>query len=342
MRFSLVSALVAGAFLSGACSAEAATGTIDNGPFPDDLNGSNYTYPYSVKVFRFKNQLQNLEMAFMDIKPSCSPNGKTAVLLHGKNFCGPTWQGTIKVLASAGYRVIAPDQIGFCKSSKPTDYQFSLNQLAWNTRGLLDTLGIGNVTVIGHSLGGMLTTRFGLQYPETVDKMVLVDAVGLEDYVEKGVPYISIDDQYKQEASSTYESIKAYESKFYYVDQWQPAYDVWVKMLVNIYYGSKREAFLRCQAKIVDMVLTGPVAHYFGDLKPRTLVIVGDKDKTAIGAQWAPPEVAAKLGHFDELGPEVAGQIPNSDLRQFADLGHAPQISDPANFHRVLLAWLSG
>ncbi|TQS32173.1 hypothetical protein Golomagni_07518, partial [Golovinomyces magnicellulatus] len=318
----------------------AAKGTIDKGPFPNDLNGSNYTYPYPVEVFRFTSQLEKLEMAFMDIKPTCKPNGKTAVLLHGKNFCGPTWQGTIKVLTSVGYRVIAPDQIGFCKSSKPTDYQFSLNQLAFNTRGLLDALKLDKVTVIGHSLGGMLTTRFGLQYPDFIEKMVLVDAVGLEDYVQKGVPYISVDDNYKQEASSTYESIKAYEQQFYYVNEWKPAYDVWVKMLVNIYNGSQREGFLRCQAKIVDLVLTSPVAHYFGDLKPRTLVIVGDKDKTAIGAQWAPPEVAAKLGHFDELGPYVAGQIHNSTLIQFPDLGHAPQISAPQRFHAALVGWL--
>ena len=63
-------------------------------------------------------------MAYMDVKPA-RPNGRTAVLLHGKNFCGATWQGTIAALTDAGYRVIAPDQIGFCKSSKPAQYQFS-------------------------------------------------------------------------------------------------------------------------------------------------------------------------------------------------------------------------
>lgn len=343
MRFSLASAVSALAAFAGVSSALqiAANGTIDNGPFPEDLNGSNFTYPFPVKVFRFTSQLQELEMAFMDIKPSCKANGKTAVLFHGKNFCGPTWNTTIRALANKGYRVIAPDQIGFCKSSKPLNYQFSTNQLVYNTRGMLNALNIGNVTVIGHSLGGMLGIRFALQYPDTVDEMAIVDAVGLEDYVEKGVPYISVDDNYKQEASSTYASIKAYEQQFYYVGQWDPSYDVWVNMLVNIYNGSQREGFLRCQARIVDLVLTSPIAHYFADIKPRMLLIVGDKDKTAIGAQWAPPAVAAKLGHFDQLGPEVIAQVPDGTLIQFADLGHAPQISDPKDFHAALLGWLS-
>jgi hypothetical protein len=46
-------------------------------------------------------------MAYMDVKPD-NPNGHTMVLLHGKLFCAATWEGTIKVLSAAGYRVIAP------------------------------------------------------------------------------------------------------------------------------------------------------------------------------------------------------------------------------------------
>ncbi len=64
-------------------------------------------------------------MAFLDWPATATPNGTTVVLLHGKNFCAATWGDTARGLAAAGYRVIAPDQIGFCKSSKPTGYQYS-------------------------------------------------------------------------------------------------------------------------------------------------------------------------------------------------------------------------
>src|SRR3954467_5914080 len=77
-----------------------------------------FAYPWPVVLYRFRSQGQDLQMAYMDIKPA-RPNGRVAVLLHGKNFCAATWQATITGLADAGYRVIAPDQIGFCKSSKP-------------------------------------------------------------------------------------------------------------------------------------------------------------------------------------------------------------------------------
>ncbi|KAM5369904.1 hypothetical protein ACJZ2D_008805 [Fusarium nematophilum] len=318
-----------------------AKGVIYQGSLPDDLNGSNYTYPWPVKLFRFTSQLQELEMAFMEVLPRCRSNGKTALLLHGKNFCGPTWEGTIRALGRKGYRVIAPDQVGFCKSSKPSAYQFSLHQLAWNTRGLLEALNIGNVTVIGHSMGGMLAARYSLQYPETVDEMVMVNAVGMEDYVQKGVPYVSIDNTLTTELASSYSSIRGYEQATYYMGEWKEEYDKWVKMLVNIYYGSERDNYVRNQAQIVDMVLTQPVVHYFKDIQARTLVAVGTEDSTAIGASWAPREVAAKLGHFDVLGREVAGLIPNGQVLEFPGLGHAPQISQPDRFHEALKEWLS-
>lgn len=344
LRF--VSALLATvASASASNAARAGKGTILTGPFTSDLNGSNFTYPYPVQLYRFISQGREVEMAFMDVPPTpsrCRPTPcKTAVLLHGKNFCGATWQGTIAALSKAGYRVIAPDQVGFCKSSKPDWYQYSLHQFASNTADLLDALGIsGGVSVIGHSLGGMLATRFGLMYPDRAAEVVLVNAIGLEDYTAKGVPYVTPDVTQANEAASTYQSIRGYEQAAYYLGSWSEAYDVWVKMLVNIYYGSQRDAFVRIQARIVDLVLTQPIAHEFSRLQPRTLLMIGEKDITAIGAQWSPPEVAAKLGKFDKLGPYVLSQLPRGTLIRFPDLGHAPQISSPTLFHEKLLGWL--
>ncbi|KAM3565304.1 hypothetical protein ARSEF4850_001486 [Beauveria asiatica] len=104
MRFSLSRLAASGLLCAGLVVRAQANCSVDNGPFEEDLNGSNFTYPHPVKLSRFHNQLQDLEMACMDIAPSCHPppNGKTAVVLHGKNFCGPTWGATIDVLASIG------------------------------------------------------------------------------------------------------------------------------------------------------------------------------------------------------------------------------------------------
>lgn len=69
---------------------------------------------YPLHHFAFHSQGQALQMGYMDVAPTDTANGHTAVLLHGKNFCAATWGDSIKVLSEAGYRVVAPDQIGFC------------------------------------------------------------------------------------------------------------------------------------------------------------------------------------------------------------------------------------
>jgi hypothetical protein len=67
--------------------------------FGPELQG--FDYPWPVQHFRFSSQRQELDMAYMDVKPS-QANGRTAVLLHGKNFCAATWQATIAALSQAG------------------------------------------------------------------------------------------------------------------------------------------------------------------------------------------------------------------------------------------------
>ncbi len=137
-----------------------------------------FDYPYPIQNFAFESQGKPLEMGFMDVPPSAKANGRSIVLMHGKNFCAATWEGSINALSAAGYRVIAPDQIGFCTSSKPDNYQYSFQQLATNTHDLLRKLGIQKATLLGHSTGGMLATRYALQYPEQVEQLALVNPIG--------------------------------------------------------------------------------------------------------------------------------------------------------------------
>lgn len=337
-------------------STGSADGYIDDGPQPFDLNGSNFTYPYPVKVYKFTSQRQDVEMAFMDVLPSSSTtnttststsnsiDAKTAVLLHGKNFCAATWNETIRQLTGAGYRVIAPDQVGWCKSTKPAAYQFTFQQLARNTHSLLQRLSqSAPVTVVGHSTGGMLAARYALMYPADTAALVMVNPLGLEDWAAAGVPYNDVDLGAATENATTWASIRAYEQATYYVGAWDAdRYDVWVSMLAGVYRGSERARFVWNQAQTTDMIYTQPVLYELGALEvPRTLLMIGDRDNTAIGKAWSPPAVQAVIGNYSVLGPRAASLIPNSTLVQFPDLGHAPQIQDPDWFHQELLGWLA-
>ena len=309
----------------------------DSGPaYGPELEG--FDYPYPVHRFKFMSQGLPLQMAYMDVPGDpAHANGRTAVLLHGKNFCAATWGPTIKTLSNAGYRVVAVDQIGFCKSSKPEHYQYSFQQLARNTQALLTSVGVTRETVIGHSTGGMLGIRYALMYPKQTEQLVLVDPIGLEDWKAKGVPSLSIDQWYANELKTTAASIRAYEKKTYYVGQWKPAYEPWVQMLAGMYRGPGKQIVAWNSAALYDMIYTQPVVYELPLLQPPTLLIVGDKDTTAIGAQFAPPALRANLGHYHELAQAAERAIPHVTLVEFPDYGHAPQMEDPDAFHKVLL-----
>lgn len=303
-----------------------------------NLQGFDYAFP--VHDYRFSSQRQDMTMAYLDVAPTGAANGQTAVLLHGKNFCAGTWESTITALTQAGYRVIAPDQIGFCKSSKPAAYQFSFQQLARNTRALLLSLRIEHAIMIGHSTGGMLAIRYALMYPDATDRLVLVDPIGLEDWKAKGVPSISVDEWYARELKTSAAGIHAYEQQTYYAGQWRPEYDRWVDMLAGMNAGPGKAAVAWNSALLYDMIYTQPVVYELGAVQPRTLLIVGDKDNTAIGKDLAPPDVRSTLGNYPVLAQHAAAAIPHATLIRFAELGHAPQLSDPAAFHASLLQWL--
>ena len=309
-------------------------------PATYDAELSGFTYPHPVEHFTFTSQGQPLQMAYMDVKPA-KPNGKTVMLMHGKNFCGATWEQTITTLSDAGYRVVVPDQIGFCKSSKPQHYQFSFQQLAANTHALLEKLDVQHLTVMGHSMGGMLSTRYALMYPQQVEQLVLVNPIGLEDWKALGVPYQGIDAAYQGELKTDADSIRAYQRSTYYAGQWKPEYDRWVNMLAGMYAGPDKQKVAWDQALTTDMVFTQPVVYEFPHLKMPTLLLIGGKDNTAIGKAQAPADLKPKLGRYEELGKRTAAAIPQATLVEFPALGHSPQIQDPAAFHQALMGWLA-
>lgn len=300
-----------------------------------------FDYPYPVQTYAFASQQQQLDMAYLDVAPVGRPNGHTVVLLHGKNFCAATWESSIVALSKAGYRVVAPDQIGFCKSSKPHSYQFSLGQLAANTHALLQNLGIAKAIVIGHSMGGMLAMRYALMYPQDTAQLVLVNPIGLEDWKAVGVPWRSVDAWYQKELATDFDSIRKYQMDVYYAGTWQPAFARWARMQAGMFAGPGKAQVAWDQALTDDMIYSQPVVHELARISVPTTLFIGLKDRTAIGKDLAPAEIKPTLGNYPVLGRRAAAAIPGATLVEFADLGHSPQVQDPPRFNAALLKALS-
>jgi len=328
----ILPAAVLSLFLSSAALAE----TPSYGP---QLQG--FDYPYPLKHYAFNSQGEALQMGYMDVAPLGHKNGQTVVLMHGKNFCAATWGDTIKALIGKGYRVIAPDQIGFCTSTKPGHYQYSFQQLATNTHELLKSMNIKKAVIVGHSTGGMLATRYSLMFAPEVSKLVMVNPIGLEDWKAKGVPYRTVDEWYDRELKTSAQSIREYELKTYYVNRWKPEYDRWVDMLAGLNNGPGHKLVAWNSALIYDMIFTQPVVYEFKNLQVPTTLMIGTSDTTAIGSDIAPAVVKAKLGNYKVLGKQEAKLIPHGRLVEFKGLGHAPQMEEPEKFNAALLKILS-
>jgi len=295
-----------------------------------------FPYPHPVQYFAVTMESQQLQMAYMDIPPAGPANGRTVLLLHGRNFGGYYWEGTIEFLSKAGYRVVVPDQIGFGKSSKP-DIGLSFHGLAHNTRVLLDRLDIERTVVIAHSMGCMLGARFALMYPERVDRLVLEGPIGLEDYRLK-VPYATNDELAGEAAAMTREGI----DRFYrsYFVQWRPQFQVYADVQYRWTLGPEADRLNRVAAHTYQMAYEQPVVYELPRLSARTLIIAGQTDRSAIGRNRVPAEVRETMGRFTELVPAAAQSMRDATPVILNGVGHIPHLEAPERFHAALLSFL--
>lgn len=289
----------------------------------------NVKYPYPVKYFPISTEGQDIKMAYMDVAPTSSANGKTAILFHGKNFGGYYWTNVIKALTNIGYRVIVPDQIGFGKSSKAFIH-YSFHQMAaWNKK-LLDTLGVQKTVVLGHSMGGMLATRFALMYPERTEKLLLENPIGLEDY-KTFIPYINTAQQYQTELKSTAESIRKYYQGSYFT-YWKPEYEYLVNIAGGVTNSSDYPRWAKVAALTYTMIYEQPVVYEFQNLKVPTVLFIGKEDKTIVGKALLTPDQQALHGQYKFLGKQTAAKIIGAKIIEFDACGHIPHIEIPTEF----------
>jgi pimeloyl-ACP methyl ester carboxylesterase len=252
-------------------------------PYGIALEG--FPYPYPVSFFPLVQEGEPLRMAYMDVPPKGEANGHSVLLLHGRNFPASYWQGAIEALTAEGYRVIAPDQIGFNKSSKPA-FDLHFDQLAANTAALLDALNIDELSIMGHSMGGMLSVRFARAYPQRVDKLVLVAPIELEDY-RLFVPSFPVDKLMEIEESVTAGSYRNQLMQGYSLTLSEDAIAPYVAARTRIKGSAEYPRWLRSFVNSALMVWREPVVHEIPLLGQKVLFVIGENDRLAPGRDFA-------------------------------------------------------
>jgi len=248
--------------------------------------------------------------------------GFPVVLVHGYTGNSRNWALTAPPLAER-FRVISLDLRGHGLSAKPSgEDDYALETMASDVYELLNSLGISECALVGHSMGGMVSQLLILEHPEVVRALVLVDTAG---EVPKGLLY----DERRKQRQRLVELARTDGLEAVFEEQLKvtpipdaikanPQYiDVWRQQFLM----TSREAYIACANGMSSRL------SLLGDLSAvavPTLIVCGEHDEP-----------------FLEPSRDMHKAIPASEMIIIAGAGHGPQMETPGEFNRVLMGFLS-
>jgi 4,5:9,10-diseco-3-hydroxy-5,9,17-trioxoandrosta-1(10),2-diene-4-oate hydrolase len=249
------------------------------------------------------------------------------VLIHGLGGYVENWLSSFNALA-AQHRVYALDLPGHGRTDKLMDISYRIADLAQFVEDFMAVLKIEHAHVVGHSLGGAVSTRLVLVHPAVVDKLILVASGGLGKEVGSMLRIASIpllgDLLTRPSLSGSAQSAK--------ILVYDPAVMTNELIKENFQMASlpgAQQAFLktlRANGSLFGQVKSnyGPNVYGLPSIKKPVLVIWGQQDQVVPVAH---ADVAAK-------------NIPNVRMHLLDKCGHAPMLEHPQVFNELLLEFL--
>ena len=257
--------------------------------------------------------------------------GPVVVLVHGIASSSRTWLSVLPALAER-YTVIAPDLLGHGLSGKPRG-DYSLGAYASGIRDLLSVLGLARATVVGHSLGGGIAMQFAYQFPQSIERLVLVDSGGLGNEVSlllraatlPGAEYV-LPLLFGPVARTTGSTVGRIAGRFGI--KGSANVRSMAESFASLGDGDARRAFVHTARSVIDPSGQRVDARdrlYLSEGIP-TLLVWGERDSII-------PVAHGRAAH--EL-------MPHSRLEVFPGAGHFPFNDDPDRFARVVDDFITG
>ncbi len=254
--------------------------------------------------------------------------GPVLLLIHGMAGSLENWREVIEPLAR-NHTVIAPDLPGHGGSGGGRG-DYSLGAHAASLRDLLVTLGHDRVTVVGHSLGGGIAMQFAYQFPETIERLVLVSSGGLGPEVNPVLRAAALPgaDLFIAATASAGRAVGSTLGRGLSAIGLRPTADVAevARGYASLADPDRRAAFLATLRGVVDVggqVVNAADRLYLAADIP-VLIMWGDHDPII-------PVHHAEHAH---------DAMPGSRLVIFEDVGHLPQLEAPLRFVGALDAFL--
>ena len=321
----LAALAAAAAALSSAAAIHAQAPSLPSSPPADwgpvSINLEDVPYPHPVSFLEQELFGQIVRLAYMDVAPAGATNGRTVVLLHGGSYYGWYWEHTIEALRAEGYRVVVVDRLGWGRSSKPI-LPYSLNLFAANTRAILDHLGIGEVAVVGHSIGGQDASRYAFLYPETTTHFVMVNPVGISDSRE-GREWREPSWGSAPDLQQVYESILRRESTR--VVEWKPEFLEHVRISYGQYLSGEWPRLSHVRSLAGSARSMDTVVHDWPQMETKGAIISGAQDGPNFPAQ----------------ARAAVDALQNAELVLFPNAGHNPHVEIPEQFNAELIRFLA-
>jgi pimeloyl-ACP methyl ester carboxylesterase len=256
-------------------------------------------------------------------------SGPVLLLVHGMAGTCDNWESVVEPLAMK-HTVIAPDFPGH-GSSAPGGGDYSLGGLAGGLRDLLLTLGHERATLVGHSLGGGVAMQFTYQFPEMVERLVLVSSGGLGPDVSPVLRAAALPgaDLFISATAGVGSRVGSVLGRGLGAIGLRPNADVAevARGYATLSDPERRKAFLATLRSVVGTEGQRVAALdrlYLAEALP-LLIVWGDND----------PIIPV------DHARETHAQLSASRLEVFEDTGHVPQLERPGRFIAVLERFLA-
>jgi pimeloyl-ACP methyl ester carboxylesterase len=252
--------------------------------------------------------------------------GSNIILLHGGNGSIEFWLYNISVLAQ-NHRVYAFDMVGSGRSDYP-DASYSLTYQSEFLEGFMVALSIDSATLIGNSMGGAVALQFARLYPHRVDRLVLVDAMGLGREISLGIRLITLPAIINLLRPRRWMIPFMLKSNFYNGRDLPPK---WIELRYSIFAIPGRNQVIlnlgqsNFNLRGVRPEVYQPIVDSLAQITQSTLIIWGDRDRI----------IPVKHAHI------AAAKLPNCQLQIFPNCGHHPYLEYPDRFNRSVLEFCS-
>lgn len=254
---------------------------------------------------------------------------ETIILVHGLASNAGFWRYNIPEL-SKKYRVIAVDLPGYGKSQKG-NYNYSMSFYADQIKKLIETLKLKNVIYVGHSMGGQIGIKLAINYPESLNKLILASPAGFEEFQQGEGDWLRSVMTMKGVKSTTEEGIRRNLAMNFYswADQWE-----WmVEERVRMRKASDFDEFAYTVVNCVNGMLDEPTFNKLSLIKTPTLVVYGKYDGLI-------PNPYLNPGHTSDVFEKGAKDISNVKLVELDNTGHMLQIEKAEEFNQAVLDFL--